>query len=258
MDRLKNKVAVVTGGSAGIGAATCRLFAQEGAAVVIADIDDVRGVCLEQELRHEGLQAVFLHLDVTSEQSWQKMMVKTVEHYGKVNVLVNNAGVLLLKNIELTTLEDWNFVMGVNATGTFLGTKYAIAAMKDNGEYCSIINRSSVNGQVGEPGIFAYCASKGADTLLTKAAALHCGKMGYSIRVNSVHPGFVRTAMTDCEAAEKGQDPEEYCAQFVEKHPIGYIGRPENVAYADLYLASDESLFTTGSELNVDGGATAF
>lgn len=171
--------------------------------------------------------------------------------------MVNNAGVSLGKNIEETTLEDWNWLMGINATGVFLGTKYAIAAMKNNGENCSIINRSSVDGQVAEAGLFAYCASKGAVTLLTKSAALHCGEKGYKIRVNSVHPGYVHTALTEKEAADSGLTPEEYFAKVGKLHPIGYIGKPMDIAYADLYLASDESLFVTGSELTIDGGWTA-
>lgn len=257
MDRLRGKIAVVTGGAMGIGEATCRLFAQEGAAIVIADICKEEGRALEDELRADGFRAVFMKLDVTNEEDWKRVMEDTVSRFSKINVLVNNAGIVRVKNIEETTLADWNTVMDVNATGTFLGTRYAIEYMKQNGEPCSIIIRASVDGQVGEPDVFAYCASKGAVTLLAKSAAIHCGRMGYSIRVNSVHPGFIRTPMIEKEAAEHGQTPEEYCKKLVYKHPIGHVGKAIDVAYADLYLASDESLFVTGSELNVDGGATA-
>jgi NAD(P)-dependent dehydrogenase (short-subunit alcohol dehydrogenase family) len=184
-------------------------------------------------------------------------MDTVLKTYGKLNILVNNAGVSLGRDIEETTLEDWNWLMGINATGVFLGTKYAIEAMKGNGENCSIVNRSSIDGQIAESGLFAYCASKGAVTILSKPAALHCGEKGYRIRVNSVHPGYVHTALTEKEAADSGMTPEAYFEKVGKMHPIGYIGRPMDMAYADIYLASDESLFVTGSELVIDGGWTA-
>lgn len=257
MGRLKGKVAIVTGGALGIGEATSQLFAQEGAKVIIADINEKAGRDLEQRIQKEGHDALFLPLDVAKEESWKNLMEKSIEHYGKVNILINNAGISLGKDIMDTSLEEWNRIMDVNATGVFLGMKYAIEYMKDNGENNSIVNRSSIDGQVGEHDLFAYCASKGAVTVATKAAALACGERGYKIRVNSVHPAYVHTALTEQEAADSGMEPEEYFKAVGAKHPIGYIGRPIDIAYADLYLASDESLFVTGSELNVDGGWTA-
>jgi len=257
MGRLENKVAIVSGGALGIGEATSILFAREGAKVVIADVNEKAGLDLEKRIKAEGNEATFMRLDVSKEADWQQVMDATIAKYGKLNVLVNNAGVSLGKDIEATSLEDWNWLMGINATGVFLGTKYAIKYMKDNGENCSIVNRSSIDGQIAEPGLFAYCASKGCVTILTKSAALACGANKYKIRVNSVHPGYVHTALTEKEAADAGMTPAEYFKKVGDQHPIGYIGKPMDIAYGDLYLASDESMFSTGSELTIDGGWTA-
>ncbi len=257
MERLQGKVAIVTGSAEGIGEATARMFAQEGAKVVVADINQEKGQKIAEEIRQAGGDAIFIRLDVASEENWQEIIAATIEKYGKLNVLVNNAGISQAKDIESTTLEDWNRIMAVNATGVFLGTKYAIAAMKDNGERCSIINRSSIDGQIAEPGLFTYCASKGAVTILTKSAALCCGEKGYTIRVNSVHPGYVHTALTEEEAAGYGLEPEEYFKKVGKQHPLGCIGEPDDIAYIDVYLAADESKWTTGAEFVVDGGWTA-
>lgn len=257
MSRLEGKVAIITGGALGIGEADSVLFAREGARVVIADINREAGERLAQTIREEGGEATFFQIDVSQENDWKKLFASALDTYGKVNILVNNAGVSLGKDIEETTLDEWNWLMGINSTGVFLGTKHAIANMKDNGENCSIVNRSSIDGQVGEAGLAAYCASKGSVTLLTKSAALCCGEKGYRIRVNSVHPGYVHTSLTEKEAADSGLSKEAYFEKVGRMHPIGYIGKPMDIAYADLYLASDESLFSTGSEITVDGGWTA-
>jgi NAD(P)-dependent dehydrogenase (short-subunit alcohol dehydrogenase family) len=257
MGRLKGKVAVVSGGALGIGEADCLLFAREGAKVVIGDINVEAGEGLARRIRDEGFEATFCFLDVSKEEDWEKLFAFSVEKYGKVNVLVNNAGISLGKDIENTTLKEWNWLMGINSTGVFLGTKHGILNMKGNEEDCSIVNRSSIDGQVGESGLAAYCASKGSVTILTKSAALACGEKGYKIRVNSVHPGYVHTSLTEQEAADSGLTNDEYFAKVGKMHPIGYIGRPMDIAYADLYLASDESIFSTGSEITVDGGWTA-
>jgi 3(or 17)beta-hydroxysteroid dehydrogenase len=180
----------------------------------------------------------------------------TVSAFGKLNVLVNNAGVSLGHDVEETTLDEWNRIMSINATGVFLGMKYGIDAMK-NGEKCFIINRSSVDGLVGEPGLFAYCASKGAVTMMTKSGALAVGAKGYSIRIYSVHPGLVHTRLVDKEAADFGLSSEEYRAKLGAVHPIGFIGEAIDIAYLDLYLASDESRWVTGAEFVADGGWTA-
>jgi NAD(P)-dependent dehydrogenase (short-subunit alcohol dehydrogenase family) len=225
--------------------------------IVIADINDTKGQKVVSEIQQAGGEAIFILLDVTNEENWKSLMNMTVRKFGKLNVIVNNAGISRAKDIEDTTLEDWNAIMGVNSTGVFLGTKYAIETMKDNGELCSIINRSSIDGQIAEAGLFAYCASKGAVTIMTKSAALCCGEKGYKIRVNSVHPGYIHTALTEEEAKGYGLEPEAYFEKVGKQHPLGCIGEPKDIAYIDVYLASDESKWTTGAEFVVDGGWTA-
>jgi len=257
MGRLEGKVALITGGSMGIGAADVELFAKEGARVVFGDVNEAAGRETEARLAAAGLDVKFVKLDIASEEDWIRVLDGVIAEYGKVNVVVNNAGISLGKDIEATTLADWELVMKVNATGIFLGTKYAIQYMKDNGENNAVVNRSSIDGQIAEAGLFAYCASKGAVTVLTKSAALMCGEKRYKIRINSVHPGYVHTALTEKEAADSGMTPEQYFAKVGAQHPIGYIGKPMDIAYADLYLASDESMFVTGAELTIDGGWTA-
>jgi len=254
--RLEGKVAIVTGSAEGIGEATAKLFALEGAKVVIADLNRAKGEEVEKEIKKAGGEAMFIRLDVTGEKDWQSLMDETIKAFGKLNILVNNAGIIKIADIEHTSLDDWRRVMAVNATGVFLGTKLAIGVMKENGELCSIVNRSSVAGQIGDKNMFAYCASKGAVTTLTKSAALSCGENNYNIRVNSVHPAYVSTNMTKDEAAQIGISEEEYMKGAKELHPIG-LGESMDVAYLDLFLASDESKWITGAEFNVDGGFTA-
>ena len=258
MGRLEGKVAIIAGSAEGIGKATARVFAREGAKVVVADINTEKGRATAEEIKTAGHEALFVPLNVTSEESWQALIDTTLQTYGKLSVMVNNAGISMARDIEETTLEDWNRIMNVNATGVFLGTRYAIGAMKQNArECCSIINRSSIDGQIAEPGLFAYCASKGAVTILTKSAALACGAKGYNIRVNSVHPGYVHTALTEEEARGYGMEPAAYFEKVGKQHPLGRIGMPEDIAYMDLFLASDESSWATGAEFVVDGGWTA-
>jgi 3(or 17)beta-hydroxysteroid dehydrogenase len=257
MGRLGGKVAIVTGGSMGIGRGTSMLFAQEDAKVVVSARGEAAGSAVVDEIRAAGGEAMFVKLDVSREEDWKRAVHETIAAYGKLNILVNNAGVSLGHDVEETTLDEWNKVMAINATGVFLGMKYAIAVMKDLGEPCAIVNHSSIDGQVGEAGLFAYCASKGAVTVMTKSAALAMGAKAYRIRVNSVHPGYVHTPMTEGEAADFGLSPEEYFAKVGAQHPIGFIGEPIDIAYLDLYLASDESKWVTGAEFTIDGGWTA-
>jgi NAD(P)-dependent dehydrogenase (short-subunit alcohol dehydrogenase family) len=259
MRRLEGKVAIITGAASGIGKGDAELFAKEGAKVVITtDAKVVEGKALAEKIKKEGGEAIFLKLDVTKEGDWKSVIGEVIKRYGKLNILVNNAGVVLCKTIEETSLADWNWQMDINSTGVFLGTKYAIEAMKGNGELCSIINRGSVDAIIGDREAAAYCASKGAVRLLTKAAALHCAELGYTIRVNAVHPGGVDTPMLEGEAKDLGLPYKEYLEKtMLPSHPVGFLGEPIDIAYMDLYLASDESRWVTGADFIIDGGLTA-
>ena len=190
------------------------------------------------------------------------LIARTVKTYGRPDVLFNNAGIQFSKNVEQTTLKDWRRIMRVNVDGVFLGTKYAIGAMKRGKRGGSIINMSSTYGMVGDDLNAAYCATKAAVMNFTKAAALHCGKAGYGIRVNSIHPGAIRTPLTDRELVDitrkrKLKGTQVALKEWVAIHPIGRIGVPDDIAYGALYLASDESRFMTGAELVIDGGMLA-
>lgn len=248
--RLENKVALISGGARGMGAVEARLFAREGAKVVIGDILEEEGRQTETDINEDGGDCLFVRLDVTSETDWQQAVSTTVARFGKLDILVNNAGVVAWGNLEDTTSQEWDRVMEVNAKGVFLGTKAAIPEMRKAGGG-SIINISSISGLIGQDSIQpVYNASKGAVRLLTKAAAIQYAREG--IRVNSVHPGSVATPMT----AARRADPELYQLSL-SRIPLGRVAQPEEIAYGVLYLASDESSFVTGSELVIDGGFTA-
>lgn len=248
--RLAGKVALVSGGARGMGATEARLFAREGANVVIGDVLEDEGRQTAAEINAAGGKALFVRLDVTSEASWQQAIETAVNQFGKLDILVNNAGISIKGRVEDTSVEDWNRVMDINAKGVFLGTKAAIPAMRRAGGG-SIINISSQLGLVGvDNSSPQYQASKGAVRLLTKATAMQYA--GEGIRANSVHPGPIATPMT----AERRADP-DYFKLTVSRIPLGRYGQPEDVAYGVLYLASDESSFVTGSELVIDGGWTA-
>ena len=241
--RLEEKVALVTGAARGIGEAIARLFAKEGAAVVIGDILETEGEATAEDMRAQGGQARFLRLDVTSEDSWQQA-VKTIEDWhGKLNVLVNNAGLVDREAIQDTPLDLWERIMAVNITGVFLGTKHVIPAMRRAGGG-SIINISSAFGLIGAANRPAYTASKGGVRLFTKSTAVEHAKEG--IRANSIHPGYVLTPMT------AKYPTEERIAQT----PMGRLATPEDIAPGALFLASDDSRYMTGSELVIDGGLT--
>ena len=248
--RLAGKVALISGGARGMGAAEARLFCQEGAAVVIGDVLDDDGRAIEAEITGKGGRIAYVHLDVTSEADWQRAVELAVSRFGPLTVLVNNAGISAHGRVEDTTEEAWDRVMDVNAKGVFLGTKAAIPAMRRAGGG-SIINISSQLGLVGtEMSSPQYPASKGAVRLLTKVTALQYAKE--KIRVNSVHPGPIVTPMTERRRADPAQQ-----AVMISRIPLGRYGEPDEVAYGVLYLASDESSFVTGSELVIDGGWTA-
>ncbi len=248
--RLENKVALISGGARGMGAAHAKLFAKEGAKVVIGDILEEEGHRTEAEINEVGGECIFIRLDVTSEADWQQAVAAAVTRFGKLDILVNNAGVVSRGTLEDTTVQEWDRVMNVNAKGVFLGTKAAIPEMRRAGGG-SIVNTSSISGIVGQDSIQpVYNASKGAVRIFTKSAAIQYAKDG--IRVNSVHPGAVDTPMAGARLA----DP-ELQRQAAARNPLGRTAQPEEIAYGVLYLASDEASFVTGSELVIDGGYTA-
>ncbi len=250
MARLEGKVALISGGARGQGAVEARMFAEEGASVVIGDILDDQGRQTEAELQELGYNVTYVHLDVTSESDWEAAVQSAVDTYGKLDVLLNNAGILIRKNIEETTEDDWDRIFAVNAKGVFLGTKAAIPAMRDAGGG-SIINISSTAGLVGSPnGSASYTATKGAVRLFTKSTAIQHAREG--IRCNSIHPGPIETDMI----ADTLNDPANMALRM-QRLPLGRVGKPSEIAYGALYLASDESSFVTGSELVIDGGTTA-
>ena len=248
--RLANKVALITGGARGQGAVEAKLFATEGAYVVICDILDEEGKRIESEINNTGGSSLFAHLDVTDESEWQNVIATTLNSFGKLDILVNNAGIYKWAQVEETTSEVWDQTMDINAKGVFLGTKHAIPAMRNSGGG-SIVNISSVAGLIGSANAAAYGASKGAVRLLTKSTAIQYAKDG--IRANSVHPGIIDTPMTtpNLLATQEARD------RSASRHPLGRVGTSEDVAYGVLFLASDESSFMTGSELVIDGGLTA-
>lgn len=255
MNRVKDKVAIVTGGALGLGRSSSLLLAREGAKVVVTDLLEKEGGEVVDQITAAGGQAIFVKQDVGSEQDWARVIAQTTRTYDRVDVLVNNAGLGISGTVESTTLEEWHKLLRVNLDGVFLGTKAAIAAMKD-ARGGSIINMSSIEGLVGDPTLAAYNASKGGVRLFTKSAALHCGKAGYGIRVNSIHPGYIWTPMVEAIVRQAG-DVAAGRSVLDKLHPIGHIGEPDDIGWGVVYLASDESKFMTGSELVIDGGYTA-
>jgi len=247
MGRLDGKVALISGGSKGQGAAEAKLFAQEGAKVVLADILDDEGKKVEAEINETGGEAMYLHLDVTSEADWAAAVRAAIDSYGKLDILVNNAGILLRKGVEETSAEEWDRIQDVNSKGVFLGVKAAIPAMREAGGG-SIVNISSIAGLRGSTST-AYGASKGLVRLLTKSTAVQYGPEG--IRCNSVHPGIIETDMTEEMLDSVGRE------QWLARTPLRIIANAHDVALGVLYLASDESRYVTGSELVIDGGITA-
>ncbi len=247
--RLEGKVALISGGARGMGATEAKMFAREGAKVVIGDVLEEKGRQTEAEINETGGECLFVKLDVTSEAEWQMAVATAVARFGKLDILVNNAGIFRGNRVEDTTSEEWDQVMDINAKGVFLGTKHSIPEMRKAGGG-SIVNISSVAGLVGNPYSSAYNASKGAVRLLTKSTAIQYAKDG--IRANSIHPGVIVTPMTQ----DVVNDP-SFREFRLAANPISRLGQPADIAYGALYLASEESSFVTGSELVIDGGWTA-
>lgn len=265
--RLQAKVAIITGAASGIGAACARQLAREGARVVCTDRDEAGGQAVAAQVVAAGGDAFFIAHDVVEESQWERVIQATLARYGGVHVLVNNAGIGPAGGagpIETKSLANWRRTLAVDLDSVFLGCKHGIAAIRDSTRESgsgSIINVSSIAGLIGLPNAADYSAAKGGVRLLTKAAALECAAAGYRIRVNSVHPGYIDTPMVrgglERRAAISGVGPAQAEAALVALHPIGRLGVADEIAQTILFLASDESSFTTGAEMVVDGGYCA-
>ncbi len=250
--RVAGKVAIVTGAASGLGRASAELLAREGATVIVADINAEQAQRVADSI---GQSASFYPLDVADEDAWIKLIQDVEARYGKLNILVNNAGVVTPGDAESTTVAEYRRIMAVSMDGVFFGCKYAIPLMKKSG-LSSIVNMSSIAALVGESVVAAYCAAKGAVRSYTKAVAVHCTRSGYQIRCNSVHPSGIDTPMVQGFSATMSEmNAASGAAQ--ETEVVGSrLGEPEDVAYAVLYLASDESKFTNGAELVIDNTVT--
>ena len=252
MGRLEGKTALVTGAASGIGLQTSIRLAEEGALVMMTDINHEEGL---QQAEKLGPNATFLKLDITEEEEWISVLDETVKRFDRLDILVNSAGMVLIADVEQITLEDWRKVHAVNLDGTFLGCKHGVRVMKEFGAG-SIINLSSVSGMIGGFNLAAYNSSKGAVRMLSKSVALHCARAGYGIRCNSIHPTFIETPMLESMIRDS-PDPEKARQTLVRQVPLRRIGKPDDVANMIVYLASDESTFVTGTEMVIDGGVIA-
>ncbi|MCC7258495.1 MAG: glucose 1-dehydrogenase [Gammaproteobacteria bacterium] len=262
---VRGKVALVTGAAKGIGAACATLLAEQGAAVLVADVDAVAGREVAGRIAAAGGRAEFLSLDVTREADWVRAIDTALARFGGLDVLVNNAGIAIVRTLLETTLDEWRRVHAVNVEGVFLGTKHAVEVMRPGGR-CgrggSIVNLSSVGGMIGAEGLSAYCSTKGAVRLFTKSVAIECGRARWGIRVNSVHPGNTDTPMfrqelEDMRAKGAVASVEEAMQFYMDMQVLPEIGQPRDIATMVLYLASDAARFVTGAEFVVDGGLTA-
>jgi NAD(P)-dependent dehydrogenase (short-subunit alcohol dehydrogenase family) len=248
--RIAGKVALVTGGASGLGDAIVRRFVAEGARVVIADIDAGAGGALAQEM---GAGASFVPLDVTCEQQWRDAYARTDALYGRLDVLVNSAGITTVGSVEDVSLDAFRHELDVDLAGVFLSCKHGVGLMQRQGG--SVINIASMASIRARHYLVAYNAAKAGVTHMTKSIALHYARENYGIRCNSVHPGVIHTPMLDKTLAQSDA-PDALYAEWVAGHPIGRIGRPDEVASLCLYLASDESSFATGAEFVLDGGSS--
>ena len=260
---VKGKVALVTGAASGLGAATAKLLAEEGASVLITDIDEAGGQAATDKLAATGADVAFLAHDVSDEAQWQTVTEFVRSRWGRLDILVNNAGIAMFALVTDLTLADWRKCMAVDLDGVFLGTKWALPIMRESGGG-SIVNISSMAGMVGFANLSAYCAAKGGVRLFTKAVALECAALGDGVRVNSIHPGIIATPIFDDVDADAGLtvgrlgDDKIDIAELASRSvPMKVPGKPEDVARAVLYLASDASAYVTGTELVIDGGVCA-
>jgi NAD(P)-dependent dehydrogenase (short-subunit alcohol dehydrogenase family) len=243
-NRLQGKIAIITGGARGIGEAHARLFAAEGAKVVVTDILAAEGQETVASIKASGGDAIFLRHDVTKEADWASVVADTIKQYGGLTTVVNNAGFANLKGVEEETLEGFNAIVAVCQTGVWLGMKAAMPALKKSGNG-AIVNISSLYGIIGTPSMISYHGAKGAVRLMTKSAALEYARQG--VRVNSVHPGIIGTPLAKTL-------PAAYLETICETTPMGRMGEPIDIATMSLFLCSDEAKFITGSEFVVDGG----
>jgi 3alpha(or 20beta)-hydroxysteroid dehydrogenase len=253
MKRVQDKVCVVTGAARGLGLAAAEALLMEGAKVLLTDVDAKAG---EAEAKRLGANAAFLAQDVTNLAQWKTTLDAAISKWGRLDVLVNNAGIAGLHDVETITQEHWQKTIDINLTAVFQGTQAAIERMKGKGG--SIVNIASIEGRIGEPLIPAYNASKAGVRLFTRSAAIHCARSGYNIRINNVCPGFAETQMVaGALAALKPEQAQEFAVKTLARIPMGRFARPEEIAKTVLFLASDEASYMTGSDLVVDGGMTA-
>ncbi|KGH54810.1 SDR family oxidoreductase [Oenococcus oeni] len=251
VDRLKGKVAIVTGGTLGIGLSIVDLYLKEGAKVVFTGRRQKIG---EEAFKHlsNPKNAKFVVHDASNEEGWKKLFADVIAEFGKVDILVNNAGIGVPGDVEHTDYAQWRQTMAVNLDGVYFGTHYGVINMKHpvSGD-ASIINMSSIEGLVGDPNLFAYNATKGALRIMTKSAAIYCAQNDYNLRINTIHPGYIKTPLVeDMDGFEKAMSKRT-------KTPMGHIGDPEDIGWLAVYLGSEEAKFATGSEFTVDGGYTA-
>ncbi len=268
MNRLDEKVVLITGAANGIGASTATYLAKAGARIILTDIDSSEGKAQADKINSNAGEVIFLPHDVSSEEDWKRVINEAIKQFNQLDVLVNNAGILLIKPIQATSLEEWRKLERVNIDGVFLGMKHSLPALIESAKKstagASIINMSSVAGIVGVPNALGYTMTKAAVRHMTKSAAMEFAESAYNIRVNSIHPGVIKTAMADqlyrtwAEAGAFGtHDLEETEQAMVNMHPLGRQGQPDDIAKGVVFLASDDSSYMTGTELVIDGGYIA-
>jgi len=255
MNRMHGKVVLITGGARGLGLAAAECLLAEGARVMITDVDQEAGA---QEMARLGERVMFMQQDVTQKQQWEQVLDAVIARWGRIDVLVNNAGIASIIDIEHIDQETWARTLDINLSAVFLGTQAAIARMKHNGGGASIINIASIEGLIGEAGLPAYNASKGGVRLLSRSTAIHCARSGYGIRVNSICPGFAETQMVSgALAALEPEQAQQFAAVTLQRIPMGRFAKPSEIAAVVLFLASDDASYVTGADFVVDGGMTA-